>query len=260
MTWYLYVLVALAGTTAGFINILAGNGSLITLPVLIFIGLPPNIANATNRIGVLLENIVGVTSFHRQARLDTRGALLLSIPMVLGSILGARLAVDIDQTLFKRLLAVVMIVMLAIMFANPKRWLEDKASGAGGPMTWIRFLIFFATGIYGGFLQAGVGIFLLAGLVLEAGYDIVRANAVKSAIVLASASVSLLVFATNLKVNWGIGIVLGMGNMLGAWLATRFAVEKGVVWVRRFVIVVILVSAAQLLGAFNWLGALIERL
>jgi hypothetical protein len=116
----------------------------------------------------------------------------------------------------------------------------------------VRFLVFFAIGIYGGFLQAGVGIFLLSALVLGVGYNIVRANAVKVAMVLVSALVSLVVFQANSQIDWSIGIVLGVGNMIGAWLATRFAIDKGAVWVRRFVIVVIIVSAAQLLGVFEW--------
>ena len=254
MAWYLYPLVVLAGVAAGFINVLAGSGSLITLPLLIFIGLPANIANATNRIGVLLQNVVGVGGFYKQGKLDVRGSLWLSIPMILGSIVGARIAVDIDEALLRKVIAVVMIVMLGIMIAQPKRWLEGKGQSMNGRLTVTRFLLFFAIGIYGGFLQAGVGIFLLAGLVLGAGYDIVRANAVKVAVVLASAIVSLVVFSVSLEIDWGVGVLLGAGNMLGAWLATRCAVDKGAAWVRRFVIAVILVAAAQLLGVFEWVG------
>lgn len=257
MAWYSYLIIVLAGVAAGFINVLAGNGSLITLPALIFIGLPANVANATNRIGVLFQNVVGTAGFHRQGKLDVRGALLLSVPMVLGSALGARIAVDIDETFFRSVLACVMIVMLILMLIKPERWVTGKAEAVGTQLTPLRFLVFFAIGIYGGFLQAGVGIFLLVGLVLEVGYDIVRANAAKVLMILASAVVSLLVFSVNLEIAWSIGLVLAAGNMLGAWLATRFAIDKGAVWVRRFVIVIVLVSAAQLLGVFDLLGHLL---
>lgn len=251
MNWYLYPLVVLAGAAAGFINVLAGSGSLITLPLLIFIGLPANIANATNRIGVLLQNVVGINGFYRQDKLDVRGSLLLAVPMVLGSIIGALIAVDIDEALFRKVIGVVMIIMLAIMIAQPKRWLQGKGHKFQGSLTVGRFLLFTAIGVYGGFLQAGVGIFLLAGLVLGAGYDIVRANAVKLVMVFASALISLVIFSVSLEINWGIGVLLGVGNMIGAWLATRFAADKGAVWVRRFVIVVVLLAAAQLLGIFD---------
>jgi uncharacterized membrane protein YfcA len=254
MDWYAYPLLILAGMAAGFVNMLAGNGSLITLPALLFIGLPANVANATNRVGVTLQNIVGTAGFYRQGKLDVRGALLFSIPAVVGSILGARIAVDIDEALFRRVLAVAMVIMLVIMLVKPERWIVGKVHAHSGRLSIVQVLIFFAIGIYGGFLQAGVGIFLLAGLVLGPGYDVVRANAVKVAIVLALTFAALIVFQANAQILWVPGLVLGVGNMIGAWLGTHVAVRKGTVWVRWFVIVVVLASAAQLLGVFEWVG------
>lgn len=257
MDWYDYPILVLAGIAAGFVNMLAGNGSLITLPALIFIGLPANVANATNRIGVTLQNVVGTWGFHRQGKLDARAALLFAVPTTVGSILGAQLAVDIDEALFERVLAVLMVVMLVLMLVKPERWLIERVQPAGRRLSAVQVLIFFAIGIYGGFLQAGVGIFLLVALVLGAGYDVVRANAVKVAIVLALTFAALVVFWANAKIAWLPGLVAGVGNMIGAWLGTRFAVRKGAVWVRWFVIVVVLLSAAQLLGLFDWLSGLV---
>jgi uncharacterized membrane protein YfcA len=254
MDWYAYPLLVLAGIAAGFVNMLAGNGSLITLPALLFIGLPANVANATNRVGVTLQNIVGTAGFYRQGKLDVRGALIFSIPAVVGSLLGARIAVDIDEALFRRVLAVAMVIMLVIMLVKPERWITGKVRVHSGRLSIVQVLVFFAIGVYGGFLQAGVGIFLLAALVLGPGYDVVRANAVKVAIVLALTLAALIVFQANAQVLWGPGLVLGIGNMIGAWLGTHVAVRKGTVWVRWFVIVVVLVSAAQLLGVFEWAG------
>ncbi len=257
MDWYAYPLLILAGMAAGFVNMLAGNGSLITLPALLFIGLPANIANATNRVGVTLQNVVGTAGFYRQGRLDVRGALLFSIPTVVGSVLGARIAVDIDEALFRRVLAVAMVIMLVIMLVKPERWIIGKVHVHSGRLSIVQVLVFFAIGVYGGFLQAGVGIFLLAALVMGPGYDVVRANAVKVAIVLALTFAALLVFQANAQIEWGIGLVLGIGNMLGAWLGTKVGVRKGAGWVRWFVIVVVLVSAAELLGVFEWVGRML---
>jgi uncharacterized protein len=257
VTWYQYAVVVAAGVAAGFINVLAGNGSLISLPALIFAGLPPGVANATNRVSIVFQNLVGGAGFHRQGKLDVRGALTLSIPMVLGSTLGAFLAVDVDDQVFQRVLAAAMIVMLALMLLKPERWLAGKPGIVSPRLTVTRFIIFFAIGVYGGFLQAGVGIFLLVTLVLEVGYDVIRANAVKVVVTLASAVVSLAIFAANLKVNWAAGLVLACGSMMGAWLATRFAAGKGARWVRWFVILVVAASAAQLLGVFGWLRGLL---
>lgn len=257
MPWYIYPLIVLAGVAGGFVNVLAGNGSLIMLPALIFAGLPANVANGTNRIGILLQNVVGVAGFQQQKKLDWRGGLWLSIPATLGSIVGAQIAVDINRTVFERVLAVAMIAMLVLMFLKPERWIRGHAQDAVRGMTVVKFLVFFAIGIYGGFLQAGVGVFLLAGLVLSAGYDIVRANAVKLVIVLVYTVAALAIFWANAQVEWGIGLLLAVGSMIGAWLATRFAADKGAVWVRRFVIVVVLLSAAQLLGVLQWAGMLL---
>jgi uncharacterized membrane protein YfcA len=112
--------------------------------------------------------------------------------------------------------------------------------------------------MYGGFLQAGVGIFLLAGLVLGIGYDLVRANAVKVLIILAFTISSLIVFMLNGQVLWGIGLLLAVGNSLGAWAAARIAVERGANFVRWLLIVVVAVSAADLLGIFDRIGQLLQ--
>ncbi|OQA40428.1 MAG: hypothetical protein BWY52_02875 [Chloroflexi bacterium ADurb.Bin325] len=257
MEWYAYPLLVLAGIAAGFVNMLAGNGSLITLPALIFVGLPANVANATNRVGVTLQNLVGSWEFYRRGKLDTRNALMFAIPTTVGSILGAQIAVDINEALFRRVLAVIMVVMLVLMLVKPERWLIEKIQPGARRLSLLQIVAFFAIGIYGGFLQAGVGIFLLVALVLGAGYDVVRANAIKVLIVLALTLAALVVFWTNAKIEWLPGAVCGVGNMIGAWLGTRFAVRKGAVWVRWFVVVVVLASAAQLLGVFDWIGRLI---
>ncbi len=179
MAWYFYVLLIGAGFLCGAINTLAGSGSLITLPVLIFLGLPPTVANGTNRIGILLQNISGSLTYSRRQVLDLRGALLLSAPALLGSLLGASIAVNLNEELMQRVIAGVMVVMLFVIWLKPQRWLEGTLINLQGAFNWQQGLALFAIGVYGGFIQAGVGIFLLATLVLSVGYDLVRANAVK---------------------------------------------------------------------------------
>lgn len=240
----------LAGFLAGIINTLAGSGSLITLPLLIFLGLPSPIANGTNRVAILLQNIVGVSSFHHKKALDVRGALYLSAPAALGSILGSRIAVDLTSETMDRAIGLVMIAMLFVIFLKPNKWLEGKIDSISDIPTPLQFFIFFLIGIYGGFIQAGVGIFLLSGLVLSIGYNLVRANAVKVTIVLIYTVFSLTVFALNHQVNWSIGLILAIGNMSGAWVGSRLAVEKGTVWVRRLLIAIIIISSSKLLLGF----------
>lgn len=257
MEWYYYLAVIAAGFGAGFINTLAGSGSLITLSLLIFMGIPANVANGTNRVGVLIQNLVAVGSFHQQKVLDFRGGLMLSLPAIVGSILGAQIAVNLDEELMRRTIGGLMLVMLVIIFAKPKRWLEGRPEAMTRQPTFLEILVFFGIGIYGGFIQAGVGIFLLAGLVLSAGYDLVRANAVKVLITFVFTISALIVFIVNGQVWWDIGILLAIGNAVGGWLAARMAVEKGAAFVRWLLIAVVTVSAIEFLGIFDWLVGLV---
>lgn len=248
MEWYIYPLVVAAGFLAGFVNTLAGSGSLVTLPMLIFAGLPANVANGTNRVGILLQNVVAVGSFRRQKVLDLGHGLLLAIPAVVGSIVGAQIAVNLDETAMRRTIGALMVVMGLVILVRPKRWLEGRAGGVRRRLGVTEVLAFFGIGVYGGFIQAGVGIFLLAALVLASGYDVVRANAVKLLIVLVFTISALAIFVLHDQVEWGIGLVLAIGNMLGAWVAARMAVRRGAGFVRWVLIAVVVISAAVLLG------------
>jgi len=257
LAWYLYLAIVGAGFTAGFINTLAGSGSLITLPLLIFLGLPANVANGTNRVAILLQNVVGVSSFRQQRVLDVRRGLILAVPAVLGAIIGAQIAVGLDEQMMRRTIGAVMAVMAVVILIRPKRWLEGRPEGVNHRPGWLQLLVFFAIGVYGGFIQAGVGVFLLAGLVLGVGYDLVRANAVKVLIVFCFTPLALVVFLLEGQVQWIVGLVLAVGNMLGAWVASRLAVKRGTGFIRWLLIGVVVVSAAKLLGLLDLIGRLI---
>lgn len=252
MEWYLYLAVIAAGFGAGFINTLAGSGSLITLSLLLFMGIPANVANGSNRVGILMQNVFATHSFHQKEVLDWRGGFILSIPATIGSILGAQIAVNLDEQLMRQTIGGLMVVMLVIIIARPNRWLEGTLERLERNPSLLELLIFFLIGVYGGFIQAGVGIFLLAGLVLKAGYNLVRANAVKVLINLIFTSFVLIVFIYNGQVWWSIGLLLAIGNSAGAMVAARLAVEKGATFVRYVLIGVVTVSAINLLGLFDW--------
>ena len=257
MEWYLYIAVVGAGFVAGLVNTLAGSGSLVSLPLLMFLGLPATVANGTNRIAILMQNVVGVSGFHRRHVLDWRGGIRLAVPALIGAVIGALIAVDLDEEMMRRAIGALMVIMLVLLLARPRRWLVGHEREAAARPGWTSYVIFFAIGLYGGFIQAGVGLFLLAGLVLNAGYDLVRANAVKLLIVLCYTPLALGVFLYAGQVEWGIGLVLAMGNMLGAWVGVRLAVERGAEFVRWLLIVVVIVSAIEFLGVRTWLAGLI---
>ncbi len=256
MSFYQYLLVIGAGIVAGFINTLAGSGSLLTLPILIFLGLPANIANGTNRIAILFQSIVSVTSFKSQKILDVKQGVWLAIPAVVGSLAGAQMAVNINENLMEKCIAGLLIFMFFIILYKPERWIKGKAGFIQTKPSFIQVFVFFGIGFYGGFIQAGVGIFLLAGLVFTVGTDLVKSNGLKNFIVLAYSPFALAVFIINKQVNWEMGLVLAAGNMIGAYVASKVAVSWGPKFIRIILLIAIFLSAAKLLGIFDFLSTL----
>jgi len=250
MQFYIYLLAIAAGALAGVINTLAGSGSLVTLPMLVFLGLPADVANGTNRVGVLLQNVVGITVFRRSGYSQSGGSWWLVGPSVAGALLGAWIATVLDRAAMELAIGVVMLVMLVVLIANPKRWLREKSEVVQGRPNVGTILIFFVIGIYGGFIQAGVGVLLLSALVLGVGYSLNHANMIKLVIVLMMALIALPVFVFNQQVDWGLGFLMAIGQAIGAWLAANYAtrVPNANVWVRRLLIVIVLISIVRFIG------------
>ena len=250
MPWYGYLLLIGAGFIAGYVNTLAGSGSLVTLPALMFLGLPAGLANGTNRVAILMQNIVAVSSFHGHRVLEFRRGVALAIPAILGAVLGARIAVGLDEEMLRRTIGALMLVMAGVIFLKPKRWIEGRMAAEPKVPTWVGAILFFLVGVYGGFIQAGVGVFLLACLVLASGFDLIRANAVKVLIVLCFTVFTLTVFVAHGQVDWRVGMVLGVGNMAGARVAAQAAVKRGAAFLRWFLIAVVLTSGVAFLLGF----------
>lgn len=250
MEWYIILAVIGVGFIAGFINTLAGSGSLLTLPLLMFLGLPANVANGTNRIAILLQNIVGVTSFKQQRVLSFKEGLMIGIPAAVGSIIGAQIAINLNDEIMSRTIGGLLVFMLFIIILKPGRWIKEKAGGTP-VVRWFQIIIFFVIGIYGGFIQAGVGFFLLAGLVLGMGHELVKANALKVFIVFLYTPFALAIFILNDQVDYKLGLILAIGNMLGAFVGARVAVKWGAKAVRYFLIIALAFASLKLLGVFD---------
>lgn len=252
MEWIEISILVVSGTLVGFINTLAGGGSIISLSVLMMLGLSAPVANGTNRIAVAVQTLSATSSFRRQKVLETKKALLLSIPGVLGSLIGAWIAADINEEIFEKAIGVIMLLMMVFILFNPDRYIYGKKDLAEKPLNWKIYLLFFAIGIYGGFIHVGVGYFLLAGIVLGAGFDLVKANAIKVFIVLMYAPFTVMIFVWNNQIDWKYGLVMSIGNVVGALVATRLAVKKGVVFVKWVIIFVILITAADMFGLYDF--------
>ncbi|MDO5091449.1 MAG: sulfite exporter TauE/SafE family protein [Cardiobacteriaceae bacterium] len=221
-----YLLVAGLGVIASIINMLAGGGSNLILPTLIVMGVPTAIANGTNRVGVFLQGLVGLRAFHKADKLPTDDMPGILVPTVLGGLLGSLLASYAPEVFLKPALLLTMLAMAGIMLLRP-----NVVTPAPGTMPHkVRdskqgFFWLFMAGVYGGFVQAGVGFVLIMAFAGVLRYDLVRANALKLACTIIFTAVALAVFIVNGQIWWDVGIVLAIGNMLGAWLGVRIAIS-----------------------------------
>lgn len=236
------------GIVAGVINTLAGGGSLLTLPALIFVGLPAGVANGTNRVAILIQSATASASFRRGGALRLRSATLLLLPSLLGAAAGAAVAVRVPDLLMERIIAVSLLVFLVPVLVKPNVWLHGRAAALSArPPAWM-YPALFAVGVYGGFLQAGVGFLILAVLVLGGGLDLVRANGVKVYLVAGYTLVALAIFLASGQIEWRSGLALAAGNGMGGWLGARMALRRGAGFVRVVLVASVLASAAKLLG------------
>lgn len=238
-----FLVLIVAGFAAGALNVVAGGGSFFTLPLLIFLGLPTTVANGTNRLGVLMQNVSGVWGFHRFRVLDWRWALTASAPALVGAAIGAWAAFRVGDEAFRRILAVVMIVVTLWTVIAP----EPTPHGmvVRSARSWPVGLGFFVVGLYGGFLQAGVG-FLVLAITSWAGLDLVRGNAIKVLSIFLLTALALAIFASRSSVDWSLGIALGAGNLAGAQVGVRLAVIKGHAWIKHVVTVTVILVAIRL--------------
>ncbi|MBE0639970.1 MAG: sulfite exporter TauE/SafE family protein [Bacteroidales bacterium] len=258
MSWFEILSLTISGALVGFINTLAGGGSIISLAVLMMLGLPPTVANGTNRIGVLVQTLTAAASFKQKKVLETRKALWLSIPAVIGSIIGAYIAVDINEVVFERAVGIILIMMMVFIIYDPSRWVKERKDLIEAKISIKQIVIFFLIGVYGGFIQIGVGYFLLAGIVLGAGYELVKANAIKVFVVLLYTPFTIIVFLLNNQIHWAYGLMMTVGTIAGSYIAAHMAVKRGAKFVQWVIIIVILLTAADLFDIINIKGIILS--
>lgn len=258
-TW-VYILLFLGGLAAGIINTLAGNGSAITLSLLIFTGLPADVANATNRIGALVQTITAVGSVRRSLRTKSlfKDGLWFLIPAIIGSVAGAFLAVEIDPKLLRYIIGVIMLLLLITLVTNPKKWsgATDRGKSHKTVLNWI---LIFAIAVYGGFLQMGIGIMLLSVLVLVAHYSLRDANIIKLMLALILVLPAFLVFLFSSEIKWLPGLALAVGQGVGAFIGARYILflPKANLIIRWLLIVILSVSAVVLLEIPQFISQLL---
>jgi uncharacterized membrane protein YfcA len=233
------------GLVAGVINTLAGGGSLLTVPLLVLVGLPGTLANGTNRVGVLAQNAVAAWRFRAEGVSGFRDAASILVPVCAGSLLGAFLIARVSDETFERLFGLLMLGLLVPTLHRP----GPRQPGARPWPRWITALAFFAIGLYGGAIQAGVGIVLVAAL-SRAGHDLVRANSVKVVVVLVLTALALPVFLSAGQVAWLPAGVLAAGTAAGGAVGARIAVRGGERVIRPMLIAAVVALAGRMLGVY----------
>lgn len=221
----------IVGVVAGFLNVVAGGGSLITLPVMIFMGLPPSIANATNRIAILSQNVFAIKKFRSAGLVDFKYSFYLGIAAIPGAVLGGWLALDIKGALFTKILSIIMLVVgvLILMGTSTKSVGKEYGKGRG---LWIGVLLFFFIGVYGGFIHAGVGFIIILVLDRLMHAPLSKINSVKVVVAFIYTLAVVVLFLFKNAINWQYGLTLAVGTSVGGWLGSYFSIKKGDKWIK----------------------------
>ncbi len=239
------LILLVGGFFAGMINAMAGGGSLITVPLLSLAGVGGTLANGTNRVAVLIQNASSAWGYARKGVGSRSETLPVLAPAALGALVGSSVASQINDQLFERLFGVLMLPLLALSIWKPK----TETADAPWPM-WLSLTAFFGIGVYGGAVQAGVGLLLLL-VLARSGRDLVTANAIKTIVILTITIIAVPVFIANDQVRWLPALVLSVGTGLGGYVGAGLAVKRGEKLIRPVLIVVVLVLASRMLGLWD---------
>lgn len=242
--WKVALLFA-AGVASGWVNVLAGGGSILSVPIMVFLGLPGPVANGTNRIGIIAQNIVSVTTFFRKGFSDFKLSASLAACASIGAFFGAQVGVSLDGVWFERTLALIMLGILIVMMTGVGQ--KPVAAGGKAKNLVLGHILFIATGFWGGFIQIGVGLIQIPILNRVMGLDLVRANMHKVFVALVFSIVSLAVFAANVEIAWALGIALAAGHAIGGWLGASAAVAKGEALIKKVFYLALVAMAVKLL-------------
>lgn len=245
-------LAILAGVAAGFINTLAGSGSLLTLPALMALGLSLQVANGTNRVGILVAALVSVITMARSNAIPRRSTGTLTallLPAAIGAWFGSRAAIDLPDDVVDRVVGGLMVVLLATVLLRPERWIVAANEAPARVIAPLPMLVMAGIGFYGGFIQAGVGLFLLFALVPYLRFGLKEANALKLLVVLVFTIPALIEFERADQIDWPLGLVLAGGQTIGALIAARVATKspRADAIIRALLVVVLAATAIELL-------------
>jgi len=241
------VTLLVVGIFMGGLNTLAGGGSLLSLPLLIFLGLDGPTANGTNRLSIISQSFFAVQGFRSRGISTHPYNLWLGFAALLGAIPGAIIAVNIDAEMFNKVLAVIMLLLISTLVYNPFKKAEHAAELLGKGRLATSLVAVFCIGLYIGFIQAGAGIMVVLTMVLVHRFSLAKANYIKIWVTLLANGIAMAVFIFKGLIDWPFAIALSSGAAMGGWLGSRFAIDKGERFVRPILIVMTVIMALRLL-------------
>ena len=251
LTWIHFVVLIASGLLVGFINTLAGGGTIISLSVFMLFGLDPVTANGTNRIAVLMQNTTAVVNFSRKKLIDWTKAFKFTTSIILGAIVGTIFANIVSTNYFNVIFGIGIILFTILFIIEPYHRLKEKENLKDKPLRFWHHLVFFLIGIYAGFIHVGVGYFILFMLTLGTGNELVKANAMKNFLVLVYIPFSIVIFAIQGNINWTYGLIHSIGNIIGAQIGSMVAIRRGAGFIRWVMIVLVFLIVLQLFGVID---------
>lgn len=242
-----YILLILGGAIAGLINVIAGAGSLVTLPILIGLGLPPAVANGTNRISVIMQDLSATYKFIKKKKLPLRNALLLCIPTIIGGLGGAFWATSLSSEVLNVLIMTLLVLLIIYVIWQPQSWTQKNQENSPFKLDALTFIIFTLIGFYAGFIQAAATYLWFAAVLWRLKVDMVTADAIKVFLNLILTPIALIIFIIYHQVNFFDGILLGIGSFIGGWYGAKAAIKWSPAFIRILMIIILLLSAAYML-------------
>jgi uncharacterized protein len=223
-----------------------GGASLVTIPLLILLGLPTHTAIGTDRFGVMGIGVMGWYLFHRKGMIDYKVGVATGIPILVGSFLGAHLALQINESSLKLVIAVISALLLPILILSPKMGIEKRDRTLRKYDYLVGAFLTFAVGIYGGFYGAMAATFLAYVLVLWFSQTFLESAATLKIGSLCMTSAAAAVFAYKGAVHYPLAIAIFCGCCIGSLIGVHYSVKLGSVWIKRAFILLVLIMLIKL--------------
>lgn len=246
MTFEMIIFLIMSGVAVGFINTLAGGGTIISISTFMAMGLPIITAAGTNRIPVMLQNLVASIIFRRQKMYELSEAIKLSLPLTAGALIAAQFTTTLSGDTFSIIFMCGLLIFVILLFYKPESWrreVRDKTI----KMELRHWVILFVIGLYAGSIYVGMGYMLIGLFVLSMGFDLIQANAIKNFLALVVAPISIIPFILSSNVDYRMGFIHGIGNIMGAYIASKYALTLGPKFIKRLLIVMVIGSIIQTL-------------